>query len=624
VGKSGRGDVEQQEGFPLSVIDRIVPEPLRRQEPERGRARVQVCASLAAALVLLGLGAWALARGSVVLGVASGLLGLVALCLPIMLQIGARLYWEPLVTRAEEASRVAESEAARRRRGEARFRSLIEHSEDGISIVAADLGVQYESPSALRLRGLPPGVRPAQTGFRVMHRDDHATAREGLERCFATPGVPISFRVRVRHADGSWRIQEGTGLNLLDDPAVEGIVFNFRDVTDRERAAEEQSKLEQGLRESQRLESLGVMAGGIAHDFNNLLVGIQGNVGLALQDSGLSPRLRSLLEDARQAGERAAGLTRQLLAYAGKGSFSREVLDLSELTREALQLVKASLGERASLDAAWPEEQPWVEADATQIHQVAINLLSNAAEALPDTGGTIRVRTGVAEVNEDYLLECRPRAGMRPGEYAFLEVADDGSGMDASTLERIFDPFFTTKATGRGLGLAATTGILRRHGGSLHVQSRPGAGTVFRILLPRRHPGRIPEAQVRSEDQAKGTGRVLVVDDEEIVRRVIARTLEGRGYQIFLASNGDDAIRHATQDGPFVGVVLDLSMPGMSGAETLTSLRRRDPRLPVLLTSGYSETEADRLQEGENVAFLAKPFEPRALADTLRKLLEGS
>jgi CheY-like chemotaxis protein len=387
-----------------------------------------------------------------------------------------------------------------------------------------------------------------------------------------------------------------------------------------EAGASRRAKLEQGLRESQRLESLGVMAGGIAHDFNNLLVGIQGNVGLALGEEELSPRLRSLLEDAQQAGVRAAGLTRQLLAYAGKGSFSREALDLTELTREALQLIQASLTPRTRLETLWPDEPPWVEADATQIHQVAINLLTNAAEALPESGGHIRVRTGVGPIDATTLLDCVLGGTTKPGDYAFLEVADDGSGIDASTLQRIFDPFFTTKATGRGLGLAATIGILRRHGGNLHVRSDPGAGTVFRILLPLLHPGQIPEPSADAEDPAQGTGRILIVDDEKIVRRVIARTLEGHGYETVAATDGTEALARVEQDGPFAAVVLDLSMPGMSGAETLAELRRIDPSVPVLLTSGYSESR-EALRTSEGVAFLAKPFEPRALVDALQALL---
>lgn len=388
--------------------------------------------------------------------------------------------------------------------------------------------------------------------------------------------------------------------------------------------------LEQRLQETQKLESLGLLAGGVAHDFNNLLVGILGNASLVFEELADRPDARARVGQLVQASRRAADLTRQLLAYSGKGRFVVETIDASALVRELSDLLRTSLPDRASLQLHLPERGPFVHADATQLRQVVLNLITNASDALGPDGGTIRVSTRSAQHDAESLLRSYGSTDLVPGPYVHIEVADTGVGMDHETLAQMFDPFFTTKETGHGLGLAATLGIVRGHGGLVKVYSEPGHGTTIQVLLPEsEEAARLDDraaAPARAVDRDAALKGILVVDDEEVVRSLARAVLERAGHVVVEAVDGEDALRRFCAAPEEVAlVILDMTMPRMSGVECLRELRAVRPDVPVLLSSGYNEQDAVARVAGRGLAgFLQKPYTAAELLEKVEQAFQGS
>ncbi len=384
-------------------------------------------------------------------------------------------------------------------------------------------------------------------------------------------------------------------------------------------------RLEERLRHVQKLESLGVLAGGIAHDFNNLLVGILGNADLALLSLPPEARARQPIEGILRAGRRAADLCRQMLAYAGRGPMERRLVDLGQLVQEMIELLRASAGRNVSLELTFGEALPPVEGDPTQLRQVVLNLVTNAAEALEGRPGTVRV-TVEAVGADDLPAGLRPGAGgARTGETLVrLRVADDGRGMDEEVRQRMFDPFFSTKRPGRGIGMAAVAGILRGHGAVIDVDSAPGRGTTVTAWFPAT-TGEVPDlprAPAAGEERWRGEGVALVVDDEEPVREVGSRMLADLGYEVVAAGDGVEALAALEHHGGRVRVVLlDLTMPRMDGRECLARIRRRHPDLPVILTSGWEE--GDPGDTPGPTVFLHKPWRRGDLVAALREVCPG-
>jgi PAS domain S-box-containing protein len=387
----------------------------------------------------------------------------------------------------------------------------------------------------------------------------------------------------------------------------------------------ERIRIEEQLRHTQKLESLGVLAGGVAHDFNNLLTGILGNSSLALDNIGPSHPNRPLIEEVMKAAERAAELTRQLLAYAGKGRFVMRTLDLSELVREISSLVQISFPKHVHFRLQLAGDLPGIDADPGQLQQIVMNLVINGAEAIGSQGGSVLVRTALQDVDKQYI-GTMSSAGelLRPGRYVALEVHDTGAGMDEETLSKIFDPFFSTKFAGRGLGLSAVLGIVRAHKGALKVYSKPGQGTTFKVLFPA-SAGAVAAAPAPAMGDLTGAGTVLIVDDEEIVRATARHTLLRYGYQSVSAQDGEAALNaYRNCPGKVALVLLDLTMPVMSGEETLRQLQLIDPKVKVLLTSGYNEVEAVQRFAGKGLAgFIQKPYTAAALAGKVKEVLAG-
>jgi len=365
------------------------------------------------------------------------------------------------------------------------------------------------------------------------------------------------------------------------------------------------------------------MAGGIAHDFNNILTGILGNANLARfklsADSNVVPHLHKI----ELASARAAELCQQMLAYSGRSSFLIEPVDLSQLVQDTLPLLHASLANRARMQLDLSPQPAVAMADATQLRQIVMNLVINAADAVGERPGEIHITTGVRTFDREFLRAARDGDALTPGEYVFVEVRDNGCGMAPETIAKIFDPFFTTKFAGRGLGLAAVRGIVRGHQGALHVASTPGQGSTFTLLLPpsTRTIAAIEPASVAARQYS---GKVLVIDDEATVREATAGLMLTFGFTVVTADSGPAGIAQfcaGAED--FVLVLLDLTMPGLNGEDTLAALRAVAPGVRVLLISGYSENaRAAGLAGGGPLGFLQKPFTREALEGKLRELLD--
>jgi two-component system cell cycle sensor histidine kinase/response regulator CckA len=429
--------------------------------------------------------------------------------------------------------------------------------------------------------------------------------------------VDHSETVRVRK-DGR-RIDVSLSVSPIrdQDGIVRGVSHVARDISERK-------ALERQLMQTQKLESLGVLVGGVAHDFNNLLTGILGNASLVADSLPLSNPSRRILEECVKAAERAAHLTRQLLAYAGKGKFVIEAVNLSSLVEEISTLVQTSIPRKVQVRLELQHDVPAIEADTGQLQQVIMNLVINAAEAIADDVGLVVVTTGEQEVNGRYSATVWGHADLKPGRYVTLEVHDSGCGMDEATLQRIFDPFFTTKFTGRGLGLAAVSGIVRGHKGAMKVYSVPGKGTTFKLLFPAADVVMTSPSHTTLPSDAQGSGTILVVDDEEIVRDTARNTLERYGYRTILARDGREAIElfRGVPD-EIALVLLDLTMPYMNGEEVLRELQSIRPPVRVLLSSGFNEVEAVRRFTGKGLAgFIQKPYTSMALAEKIKQVLQ--
>lgn len=478
---------------------------------------------------------------------------------------------------------------------------------------------------ALEPGGIDPNVADREPLQNFVHPDDRLAVRETWKRALIT-GRTESVRHRVVRRDGELRVFDANMLAVLDqNDEPDRMVGTVQDVTDALRAHEERVQLESQMQQAQKLESLGVLAGGIAHDFNNLLVGILGNASLALLDLPGDSPVRYSVAEIEQSAQRAAELTRQLLAYAGKGRFVVEPVDCSQVVREMTALLRTAVSRNAQVSLSLADDLPPVDADVTQLRQVVMNLITNASDALPDHGGMIYLHTGKQSVDSEYLLSCVPGSDIAPGEFVYIEVRDDGRGMDEETRARIFDPFFTTKFTGRGLGLAATLGIIRGHHGAIRVYSEPSKGTAIKLLFPA-GVGSVEPAQAPVPTTWQGNGELLVVDDEPSVRAVSRALLYRRGFTVTEAEGGRDAVAMVTADPTrFRLVLLDLTMPDMGGEETFRELRRAAPQLKVIIMSGYNEQEVTRQFVGRGLAaFLQKPFRAEELDAAVRRVLDGA
>jgi two-component system, cell cycle sensor histidine kinase and response regulator CckA len=439
--------------------------------------------------------------------------------------------------------------------------------------------------------------------------------------------LDVTRRVRaeeaLRKVQGTLehRIQERTAeLELANQ-------FLRREMEERQQAEQQRRRLEAQVQHAQRLESLGVLAGGIAHDFNNLLASIMGYSSLASMElpEGSSPR--HALDQVLNAAQSAADLTQQMLAYSGRGTFVLETISLTQLIEGVVRLLESTVPKKAELRLRLSPVLPCIYADASQIRQVVMNLITNAAESLGDKLGLVEVTTGVEWAGTG----CPPRRAaltegvesLPPGEYVCLQVSDTGCGMDDKTLRRIFDPFFTTKFTGRGLGLAAVLGIIRGHNGNIQVDSQPGKGTTFRIMFPAVAADATDRPVGMADlDYWRAEGIVLVVEDQPAIQELACTILERAGITVITANNGKQAVEvFADHAARIHAVLLDLNMPGMDGVEVLHHITGIDPDVRVVFSSGFNEQEVtSRCDTRKPAAFLRKPYHPWELLDRIRSI----
>ncbi len=394
----------------------------------------------------------------------------------------------------------------------------------------------------------------------------------------------------------------------------------------RTQIEQKQQELLSQMSQTQKLESLGVLAGGIAHDFNNLLTSVLGYADLARQDMPQNSKAREHLNEAMRGATRAAELTNQLLAYSGKGKFVVERANLTHLVRSMSRLVEVSISKKVKLQYQLDEKPGTIEADLAQIRQVVLNLITNASDAIGDAPGTLRVTTGTQYLSAAEVDTCVVKEQQQPGSYVFVEVADSGVGMTPETLAKIFDPFFTTKVTGRGLGLSALIGIVRGHHGLLKVVSQPGLGTTFTVYFPQVDAPAMPLEDLGASVTTgwRGGGTVLVADDEDSVLAVASAMLQRMGFEVLTALDGEEAHQLYLQHQEDIRlVVLDMTMPNWDGLQTFNALRTIQPNLRVILSSGYSQTSAvTRFTEAGFAGFLQKPYRFKHFQEVVRHVLE--
>jgi two-component system cell cycle sensor histidine kinase/response regulator CckA len=492
---------------------------------------------------------------------------------------------------------------------EARYRAIVEEFDGMIYICSCDYRIEFMNERLIRRTGRD---GTGECCYKALHELDEVCPWCVNERVFR--GEKVRWEVQSPK-DGRWYYVVNTPIDHHDGSVSKQACII--DITDRKQAEEEKILLERRIRETQKLESLGVLAGGIAHDFNNILTAIIGNASLArLKLSSTGPAY-SYLEKIEASSQRAADLCNQMLAYSGKGQFNVMRLDLSAVVEETTHLLQLSISKKASLKYNLDRNLPAIMADATQIRQIIMNLVINASEAIGDKSGMITITTGVMYADRDYLKEDYLSPNPVEGNYVCLEVSDNGCGMVKETRARIFDPFFTTKFTGRGLGLAAVLGIVRGHKGALKIYSEPGRGTTFKLLLPcAEDPVECPETKPQASSW-RGDGVVMVVDDEETVRTVVAGMLETFGFKVVQARDGIEALELFGDIGDRIRLVLmDLTMPRLDGPATFRELRRMESDVNVIMMSGFNECDTmDRFAGKENIGFIQKPFSAEKLLE---------
>ncbi|HXV37554.1 MAG TPA: response regulator, partial [Myxococcota bacterium] len=528
---------------------------------------------------------------------------------------------------------VTDTERARRGHRESAnlYRTVTEISRDVIFEIDDAGVVIFASRSLEELTGIKP-ERVVGRGyldlFDVVHPDDRERELAEFRSARGEIGERVSYSpYRVRHIDGSWVWFSAIGTWYETADGERHMLEVARDITRDVIREQERLELARQMQEAQRLESLGVMAGGITHDFNNLLTPILGDAELALLDLPFESRVRPRIEQIRNAAQKAAALTRQLLAYSGQGPVRVEPVSISRLVEEMGKLLESVVSGKATLSYELAGDLPSVEADVSQLSQVVMNLITNASEAVRDGAGHIALHTGsvdAEQIEPRFLIgEFKPSVA----RYVFFEVADDGCGMSAETQARIFDPFFTTKFTGRGLGLAAVLGIVKSHAGVVELDSQLGRGTRFRVLLPAaEHASVRPATRATPIEEWRCSGSLLVVDDDPGVREMLDATLRRAGFTVLLARDGREGVdlfrRHADA---IRAVVLDRTMPDIGGEDAFDEIRRIRPDARIMLISGYAEERAawHFIDKGLD-AFLHKPFEPEAVLERIRRIIDAT
>ena len=510
-------------------------------------------------------------------------------------------------------------------RGERRFREMIQHAPIGMVLFDHEGAIEQVNPALCRMLGYMEREFSELTLRDLTHREDWDAGIAAINRAISDPdAVQVSERRLIRkQGEELWARLTLFGIDL-EGEEQRGILAHVEDITGLRLAEEERLALRRKQEKSQRLESLGVLAGGIAHDFNNLLVGILGNAQLAQMKLAEDHAALANVRYIETAANQAADLTSQMLAYSGGGRFVLEPIDIGELIRNMQELLEVPTKQVRGFDLGLADRLPRFEADKTQVRQLLLALVTNAAEAIDDAGGRVSITTGCGVADRTYLGDTYIDDDLPAGHYVWIEVIDDGPGMEEETRSRMFEPFFTTKRPGRGLGLAAVLGIVRSHRGAIRVDSTPGRGTRVRVLFPAVKERERSEAEAgQPEEGPAAPPTVLVVDDEPAVRSVARESLESAGYRVLVAEEGGKALRMYDDERSNIDVVLlDLVMPGLSGLQVLGRLRQLNPEVRVVLMSGHNREPAMAHEGDRPAAFLRKPYTPADLVEMIAAELE--
>ena len=540
--------------------------------------------------------------------------------------------------RAGEEMRFARDDAERRFAERTAELAASEERYRAISELSTDFGFRFRIDRELALtRDWVSGAFERVTGYRPENLDGHGWIRMldpavqhelpvEYERAELGRGLVLERQILAKDGTPRWLQIRLATVRSDPDGSLE-VLGSAHDITERKRAADESRRLERQMQQAQKLESLGMLAGGIAHDFNNLLTVVRGSAHLALSELPMDSPARPRLERIRAAAEHGSALTEQMLSYAGKSSATLVPVDLAPLLESMADLLRASVSDRCELALELPASLPEVEADPGQIGRVLMNLVTNASEALGERAGRVSVSAGSMDADSGYLAHCFGASGAAAGHYVWVEVADDGCGMDAETAARICEPFFTTKFSGRGLGMAAVLGIVQAHGGVIHIDTEIGRGTRVRVLL-RPAPRTAIERGASAPEMGPAAARetILLADDDTAVLDLGREILERAGFRVVAASGGGGAVEALrTHGASFDAAVLDLTMPDLDGEETFLRLRELRADLPVLLVSGYDEAHsAERFRARGLHGFLRKPYELEQLVEAVRALVASS
>ena len=497
---------------------------------------------------------------------------------------------------------------------EERFRSLVEHASDMIIVLDDAASITYTSPSVAIALGIDAETLLGRPLSSLTNADDHDATRECIAGVIQQRSADTPIEARFAKADGTWRLFAGSARNLLDHPA-HGIVINCRDVT-HERNVEAQ------LRQSQKMEAMGLLAGGVAHDFNNLLTSISGYANFAAESIPESHPARTDLREVLKASDLAASLTRQLLAFSRRQVSKPEVLDLNDVVNDSIGMLRRLIGPTVEMAVRLDDSLGTVLVDAGQIRQVIINLAVNGRDAMPE-GGRLAIETNSVVVDSEHA----ERRGIAPGNYVMFSVTDTGEGIPPEIQERIFEPFFTTKEQGKGTGLGLSTsyGIVRQAGGFIWVYSEPGSGTTFKVYLPvaSSDAAAKPSATHVAAVAPSSGAAVLVVEDDSAVRTFARRALERAGFTVLVAENGDAALDVLSQENTVRVVITDVIMPGMSGGVLGRMLEELYPSINVLYTSGFPRDEMPaKTGIPANVSYLEKPYSSADLARYATNLMK--
>jgi PAS domain S-box-containing protein len=516
---------------------------------------------------------------------------------------------------------------------EEKFRTLVESSIDVIFVLDTNGFFKFVSQAWEKHFGFPVSEVLEHSFAPFVHPDDVPLCFEYLVRVMSTGQGATSPPYRVKRADGSWSLFIANGTPYTDEQGNYLYIGVGRDISDQTRAEEERLELERQLLHSQKLESLGILAGGIAHDFNNLLQVILGNLELA--STRLSPHSATLkyISHAMHAAKHSADLTSRMLAYSGKGNYVIEIVDLNALVNENVTMLRTAVPKTISIDLHTDTELPPIRADKAQLQQVIMNLITNAAEAIEEQPGLIKLITCVQNCDRSFLADSRLIDKPEPGRFVCLEVSDNGVGMSQETQSCIFDPFFTTKFTGRGLGMSAVQGIIKGHGGALFVESTPGRGTAIKVAFPAieqeisdNDRKKIVEVAVKSSSSIGPlSGVALIVDDEKPVLRICVSMVKLCGLTVLTANDGADALSkfRALYDEIDL-VIMDLTMPNMDGVTAMRELRRIKPDIKIILSSGFNEQElVERICDQAPAGFIRKPYSLKDLEAEIRRVMQG-